>query len=331
MRNFDEIKELYIKLKRFIKILYAKKILIIINIILVFCLGYFTKKEKQYEASTSIFLNTPKGSGLMSLATKFGIGGNNGLSYDKLIGLISSADARIFMLKSIVNIDGVNDYMINHYTKIEKIDEKWKEKKPELLDIDFSTNGKIQDSLITALSRKLKRNIIVNQESQGFITIKTKSENEDFAFNLNQLLCEFLKNQIKSSELQTDITSLHYLKIKKDSLDKVINELQYRLAKVFDETKNSIKMQGQIEKMTLENDLFTLNKLRSDLIVNLELTSYNVNSYSFPLTFFDQPRYPLESSKLSLIILIILSLIIGFILSVFIIITQHYYKKFEGK
>ena len=223
------LQEIYFKLKGLIKLLFNNKFLLSFIIIVFIGIGYLLRKETKFEASTSIYVSSSKSVGIMSLAASFGVGSQGGITNDKISGIAQSQDIKNFTLRQKAIVNGRNDFMINHFIDYIKLKEVWKESKNPLLNINFEQKGKLQDSLYIVLSRKLKSLIEVNQGPTGDIIITTTSKNEDFSYNLNRFIIQYLKTFFKELETTSDKKIIATLKSKRDSIQ---NEILSKISNI---------------------------------------------------------------------------------------------------
>tara|TARA_B100000674_G_scaffold155390_1_gene123991 strand:+ start:6678 stop:7700 length:1023 start_codon:yes stop_codon:yes gene_type:complete len=324
------LQEFYFKSKGLVKLLFKNKFLISIIIIIAIGIGILLKGETQYEASTTIYVNNSKSGSIMSLAASFGVGNQTGITNDKISGVAQSEDIKIHILKQEVEINGVKDYLISHFIRYLDLNETWKDKRPQLNNINFKIPGKTQDSLYIVLSRKLKYLIDAKQGSTGELIITTISENEDLSYNINKIIIAYLKKFFTELETNSDKNIIKTLSAKRDSIQNELIIVESEYALTSDQTVNMVKTKGYIKMKQLERKLFILNSLQSEVIKNLELTEYNYNSYVNPLKCIDEPKYPLKKVQQSNISNILISVILGFAFSFVIVISKHFIKKFES-
>ena len=324
------LQEIYFKLKGLIKLLFNNKFLLSFIIIVFIGIGYLLRKETKFEASTSIYVSSSKSVGIMSLAASFGVGSQGGITNDKISGIAQSQDIKNFTLRQKAIVNGRNDFMINHFIDYIKLKEVWKESKNPLLNINFEQKGKLQDSLYIVLSRKLKSLIEVNQGPTGDIIITTTSKNEDFSYNLNRFIIQYLKTFFKELETTSDKKIIATLKSKRDSIQNEILILESEYALTSDMSINVVKSKGHIKMKRIERQLIILNTLQGEIIKNLELTQYNYNSYSLPLKCIDEPQLPLIQSRQSLFTNALISSILGFVFAFIIIVMKQLFNKFEN-
>ena len=326
------LQELYFKAKGLIHILFKNKFIIALITIISVVIGILSKGEAQYQASTTIYVNNNKrNNSIMSLAASFGVGSQTGITNDKISAVAQSDDINIHVLKQQVNINGNKDYLISHFIKYLKLDQNWKKKNPKLNQINFNVNGKTQDSLYIVLSRRLNHFVDASQGSTGELVITTTSENEDFSYNINKIVIEYLKQFFTDLETNSDRKLIETLRAKRDSIQNELMIVESSYALISDQTINMVKTKGYIRMKQLERQLMILNTLQTEVVKNLELTEYNYNSYITPLKCIDEPKYPLKKIQQSTIITIILSIILGFIISFVIVISKHIVNKFETR
>jgi uncharacterized protein involved in exopolysaccharide biosynthesis len=324
------LQELYFKLKSLFRLIFKNKFVFILIIISFVAIGYQLRAKAKYEASTSIYVSSGKGGGIMSLAASFGVGSQGGITNDEISGIAQSQDIKNHVLRQQAKINGKDDYMINHFIKYLKLDVVWKEKKQHLLNLDFNIKGQTQDSLYIILSRHLDKIINVNQGPTGDVIITITSKNEGFSFHTNKFMITYLKDFFKKLETNSDKNIIKILKSKKDSIQNELYLVESEYALVFDKNVNVVKSRGHIKMKQLERKLLILNSLQGEIVKNLELTEYNYASYTMPLKCIDEPKFPLKRTQQSFIINVIISTILGFIFAFAIVILRHLIKKFES-
>lgn len=325
------LQEFYFKAKGLVKLLFKNKLLIALVIIITVVAGLLLKKTPQYQASTTIYVSNSKSSNIMSLAASFGVGNQTGITNDKISAVAQSEDINIYTLKQKVKINGYNDYLISHFINYLNLDEEWKIKSPQLNEIDFNVDGKTQDSLYIVFSRKLSKFIDASQGSTGELVITTTSKNEDFSYNINKIIISYLKKFFMDLETNSDRKVIETLKSKRDSIQNELMVVESAYALISDQTINMVKTKGYVKIKQLERQLMILNTLQTEVVKNLELTEYNLNSYVTPLKCIDEPKYPLKKIQQSTIVNLIISIILGFTISFVIVISKYFVNKFEGR
>ena len=172
----------------FLKLLSAtkklkKNLLSILTFSILFALVfYFITPVKTYEAKTTFLLKSndvASGSGFYGLVSNFGLKSQSLVSFDKLsvIGLSDSIITALLQ-KKITDDRLIGDNLIEEYG----FKEKWKNKAPSFLDVDFIEPSASRDSVLNILIPYVKDNIVINETTQGLIEIVAVSKDEFTAF-----------------------------------------------------------------------------------------------------------------------------------------------------
>lgn len=316
----------------FLKLLSAtkklkKNLLSILTFSILFALVfYFITPVKTYEAKTTFLLKSndvASGSGFYGLVSNFGLKSQSLVSFDK-ISVIGLSDSIITALlqKKIANDRLIGDNLIEEYG----FKEKWKNKAPSFLDVDFREPSANRDSILNILIPYVKDNIIINETTQGLIEIVAVSKDEFTAFELNRGLMQLIEDYLYDFEISDQLNSKNVINEKLDSIKLKLANTEYIYAQVKEKSNNSVLFEGYTEVTRVERQLRLLNQMYLEFTTQFELLNFEISKKMSPFKIIDTPRLPLNKSGGSWIFYSLLGAFTGIIFGSLFILLKNYFR-----
>jgi len=270
---------------------------------------------------------------LMQIAGQLGINpsSSSSLSSEKLVELLHS---RLIILTALMNeakIKNQNDLMINHFSKIYKINEWFiNEKKYQNLTfekIDLSNFSEKENKVATDIYNTIIRNYLnAGSSKNGIITITYTSESEIFAKQFLDFLVESLSDFYVNKTNQKHKETFEIVNGYTDSLKNELTKSELYLADWKDKNVLKVKSKGVLEELRLLRKVETLNLAYSEALKNLELAKFNLISSTPILQIIDKPILPLKRNKPNIIFIYGIPIAISLVLATIFILVWKFFR-----
>ena len=343
--NLDEtnIVEQYFVLRDELKLL----ILLIKNkIILIFIAGllgaslgfiYAYIDKPVYNAKISFLASQSSSannlsSQLSGLAGMFGVGGSTiGSSVDRMTELISTDKIITRALFKSVKINDSEDFLINHFIKLQELDKSWNKGKDSLMyNMSFESNIDNINELTFSQRKALKviRNMILpsnasinsivskySDKKTGIVYVNASYINETFAIEIvnsiyDQIL--FFYTQESSFNAQNKIDALSK---KVDSIKQELDIVQKLAGSTADKTLGLLLNEDKVDLKNLKIQEQILIIMVGESMKNLETFRVLKDTENPPLTLLDFPYSPIEPLQKNIIYFILF----GFLVTSFLV------------
>ncbi len=283
--------------------------------------------EPKYLAITTFLTEEKSGgaglSGMMALASQFGIGAAGKDETQKLLELLKS---RVIFEKACmdtVEIEGVRDLIINHYLKHTDYGQELREK-PVFANLQFFPGkpmGIDQTRLLNALHGNfLKYRLEIEQKkTTAFLKLIVRTENEELSEQLSKHILQAVNEYHIETSTRKQRNIYEIFKHRADSLKVEIEVSEQLMAASADRNILSHKMEQRIDVVRLKREIVLLNAIYTEVLKNLEMTRFSLLNETPVINIIDEPRYPLPQEKAQLLIWIIGGGIIGLLLSAFVL------------
>lgn len=346
--NSEEIslKELILKIKEWRKYLLSKWYIILITAFLGSASGllFVILKPLVYTASTTFVLESGEsgGGGLgqyAGMAAMIGIdlGGTGGGIFqgDNLLELYKSRKMiEATLLKSTKR--GSGTFLIDMFLDITKAKERWKEKSPKLLDINFNQSiqpdalkQRQRDSIISNAVEKINKDFLQVgklDKKLSIIKVDVKSEDEFFAKEFNEALVKEVNDFYIQTKTKRSLDNIAILQHKTDSVRAVMNGAISSAAIIIDATPNlnpTKQAQRIVPSQRSQFSAETNRAILGQLVQNLEMSKMALMKESPLIQKVDEPIYPLEVNRIGKV----KGAIIGSIISIFITVGILFFRK----
>ncbi|UZJ65435.1 lipopolysaccharide biosynthesis protein [Sphingobacterium sp. KU25419] len=348
--NSEEIslKELILKIQEWSRYLLSKWYLFAIAFILGGILGYYYVQNKKvlYKATTTFVLesgeNTGGGIGQMAgLAALAGVdlgqSGGGIFQGENLFELYKSRK----MIESTLLLPSSSDsslLLIDRYLALTNTRNRWKEKKPELLQINFLKNIpqdllRARDSILQKVVGDInKDNLVVgkNDKKSAIIKVDVISTDEVFSKEFNEALVAQVNDFYVRTKTKKSLGNIEILQHKTDSVRAVMNGNISTAAVVMDATPNlnpTRQAQRIVPTQRSQFSAETNKAILGQMVQNLEMSKMALMKEAPLIQKIDEPIYPLVETKLSKSLYsLIFGFLSAFIVMVVLVIARVYNK-----
>lgn len=339
------LKELFVKLGRWFEYLLSKwKIIILFSFFGgLLGLAYSFTKEPIYKATTTFVLETGGNSGIRQysgLASMIGMdlgGSSDGIFQgDNIFELYKSRTMIEKTLLSVIDSNGGEQLLIDHYLDFKKLRDSWAEK-PDLKSIHFTRKPgqpftRTQDSILGIIVKDINENYlnVARQDNKiSILKVEVEAEDEAFAKRFNDQIVQNVNDFYVQTKTKKSLENVAIFQHKSDSVRNVLNGAIYNSAAVLDATPN-LNPTRQVQRTApLQRSQFSVetNKvILAELLKNLEMSRMALLKETPLIQVIDRPVFPLEKKIFGKKKAIILGgLLFGF-LSVLLLLTHKIYK-----
>ena len=255
-----------------------------------------------------------------------GIGAESGLfKGDNIMELYKSNTMLEATLLS--DFDGESRLLVNRYIDFYELDHKWR-KKVEFEKLDFSLSRENfsiqQDSVLAEIVKEIrKKNLLVDKPDRklNIIKVAISSKDEPFSKAFNEHLVENVNNFYLRTKTKKTKENLAILQNQADSVRKVIDQSIKKLALFQDRVPNPnpLLQQGTVESKSIQVDIQASAAVYEEVVKNLEIAKINHRNNTPLIQIIDRPRFPLEESRLKLLMGIFIGTTLFFVMALFIV------------
>lgn len=304
--------------------------------------GYYaSRKTTTYKAELTFVVEDSDSKGglgsLGGLASQFGfdfgMGGSSTFSEGNIAHLLVSRKIVEDALLEKVWIGDEEQLLINYHIDFNNYREKWLENKPELADIQFTTDRSaftlVHDSIIGKAWKNLTEgNVSVELGDETNITkVSCVSKNEQFA----KLFVEALVKKVSAyyTKFQTAKArhSLDFIQNRADSVLIELKEAELAYARYKDSNFGVMRAEGLVEDLRLKREVEILNVMYVEIVKNLEVSKMTLLNQKPLINILDKPIYPLEVRQFTPVKGVLLFGFLGFIIAVMFVVGSSLLKE----
>lgn len=336
------LKEAIFKVKAWLQYFLSKWLIIVavgmIGGAIGFTYAYF--KKPVYTAELSFALQDEKSSsglsGALGLASQFGIDLGNGaggeFAGDNILALMKSRSMVEKALLTPISINGNRETLAEYYISFNKLRETWKGNKDyfKLINIHFLPNSDRskftlkQDSILGAFHKTIVNSSLVVDKIDkklSIISIRVVSSNEVFAKYFTEFLATAVSDFYVQTKTEKSIKNVAILQRQTDSVRHALNAAISGVAVSVDVNPNAnpsrqtLRVPSQRKQVDVQANTIILG----ELVKNLEFAKMSLLQETPLIQVIDKPILPLEKTKLSKLISMIVCGMVGAIVSILVL------------
>ncbi|MFT6746189.1 MAG: hypothetical protein ACJAZ2_000527 [Glaciecola sp.] len=299
-------------------IILIKKNYILVGVVMLasVAFGVMTRDDKVYTAKTTILLPSSAASGMLSLASQFGMSNEKGITFEKFKGIASSSTNLKKVLLMDAKIDGKPDKMI-HFLMDEL---ELRKANSSLADVDFNQRGMRQDSVLNVVIDLLDKRVQIKETIDELIKVEVTGKNEVLAALMNEELVNQTLLFFDESSVAEDIKTINNLELRRDSTKEELYREEMRLATLKDAAVRTVKSKGYVHMLRSEREFKILNETYVELIKQMQMLSFQIDNNRHNISIVDSPMLPLKGKRRSIAMTSIIFSIVGFIASLLLLI-----------
>lgn len=324
-------------------------------IVLLFCISttvwqiykYLTT-PLTYPATLTFMVNEDQGisalSAVSGLLGSFGLGGGGESNYDRILALARSNRILRESILTKVTIGDKEDYLGNHFIRIQRLnEEKWKKppKSPEIWLKDFQfTHANFEKFDIkeqTAIKRVIDFIIgakgIVGvfganlDKKTGIMSLNASCRSEAMTIVLLNTIFDKLSNFYIEKSTEKNQGTYNIVRLKADSLRRLVGANETRLAGFEDQARGLVLNANRLPAQRFARDKQTQLMAYGEALKNLEMADFALKSNTPYVQVIDEPFTPIRYEKYR-IMNIFLGTLLGSVLGSFAIILAAVYRRF---
>lgn len=338
------LKELILKTRDWCKYLLSKWYILFFATLIGGGVGFYyaTTKQITFTATTTFVLESAEGTGggvgqmagLAALAgVDLGMSGGGIFQGDNLFELYKSRK----MIEATLLLPSKSDstlLLLDRYLALSNAKSSWKDKKPELLQIDFTKKNpkelvRDRDSILQKAVQDInKNNLIVGKVDKKSVIIKVdvKSADEVFSKEFNEALVNEVNKFYIQTKTKKSLDNIAILQDKTDSVRAVMNGNIATAAVVIDDTPNlnpTRQAQRLVPTQRSQFSAETNKAILGQLVQNLEMSKMALMKEAPLIQKVDEPVYPLQTIGKGVFKLTIFGSIICLIISIFFLVSRR--------
>lgn len=307
--------------------------------------GFFYAKYQKPEYTAKLTFALAEGGdkvgGLGSIASQFGIdimGGSSGgaFSGDNLLELMKSRLLIEKTLLTAVDSNGKQKLLINQYIDFHK-PKKPKPRKPtDPVAVAFTADkvdqerfSLAQDSFLGKVCADLaKDHLTVSKVDKklAIVSVTFKGKDEWFAKHFTQVLTQNVTEfyvETKTRQMRKNVTMMEH---KVDSVKQALGRAMYGVASEVDGNQFLVRGVAKVPQAKKQLEIQVLSTMYGELLKNLELSRALMAKEQPLIQLIDQPRFPLEKTKMSKPLFGIISAFIFTFISAFVLLFKKWYS-----
>ncbi len=286
----------------------------------------FVANEESQRGSNSMLASTLASFGLS------GEPGNETSRYSRIIALSQSRRIQFTSMLDTVPLNGENDLLINHISRIYNLQKEWEVDEP----VHFINQS--PDSMDLVRRQYLKR--IYSMITQGknplytisfdkttqMINMQVKTIDQDLSIALVYSLYENLNSFYVLQSTAKGQETVNTLTLRKDSLENVMQKQQASLAYATDRSRGMTYQSQQTNRLDLTVDLNITQTMYMEIVKNLEISRFSLENIRPVFTIIDYPLQPLPTNRKSPVRYIAIFVIVGCVMVFMMLILGKMYK-----
>lgn len=347
------LKQLILKVKGWFTYLLLKWYILVMAIVMGAVASFFYAKSRKpiYKASTTFVLEAGgnnNGGGMSQMA---GLAALAGIDLGNTGGGIFQGDNLFELYKSRKMIEAVllersssdsTKLLVDRYLEMEKMRDKWKEKKKELLQIDFAKKvpdhlQRQRDSILQTIVKDINKNNLTvgkNDKKSAIIKVDVKSTDELFSKEFNESLVAQVNDFYIKTKTKKSLDNIEILQRKTDSVRAVMNGSISSAAVAIDATPNlnpTRQAQRLVPTQRSQFSAETNKAILGQLIQNLEMAKMNLMKEAPLIQKVDEPVLPLEVDKIGKIRATLIGGILTGLLAAVFLLFRRIFKNIMAK
>ena len=321
-----ELRDIIIALKEIKQELVSRsfKIGLFVFVFTLIAVLFNISQESRYKAELSFVVedkqkSTPLSS-VSGLASQFGFdffsSSNSTFSQANIMELLKS---RGVISKTLLR-PNTNDLFINNYISMYNLNSDWKNNKG-LDGISFKNKIEVKhDSIITMVWKKIIEDDIsveIRNDETDIIYLSFKSLDERFAKLFSENLIDEMSSMYIEYQTKQSTNTIDFLQNRADSVFNELEKAEEEFARIKDINQRIIKASGRLKELQLMRNVEVLNTMYLELVKNIEVSKLTLLNQTPIIQVIDRPTLPLEDTKLSPVLVFVISFVLSFLISVF--------------
>ena len=330
-----QLKEIFLKIGELKKEVYSYSFQIICLIILIVSIsaGASYIKDAKYKSELTFVVEDKQQSSPLSsmtgLASQFGLemfsNSNSTFSQKNIMELLKSRGVISKALMQTAYINNKHDLFIHHYLTIYNLKEDWNNDN-KLKNLNFNDKPTVTHDSITALiwDNIIENDLFVNikNDETDIIYLSFYCKNELFAKLFSESLIYEMSRMYISYQTKQSSNTIEFLQNRADSVFLELQDSEQEFARIKDINQRIIKASGRLKELQLMRNVEVLNTMYLELVKNLEISKMTLLNQTPIIQVIDKPILPLENTKMSIALVMMISFILAMIVSILYIVLR---------
>ena len=330
-----ELKEIFSTMSELKKELHSNlfKIFLLVISFTVLSLVFSLAQDSRHKAELRFVVeDTQKSAPLSSmsgLASQFGFdmfsSSNSTFSQANIMDLLKSIGVISKTLLQKSNYTDKSDFFIDSYLKINSINNAWNELQ-SLKDLNFHDKLTItHDSIITLVWQKIIEEDIsveIKNDETDIIYLSFTCSDEKFAKFFSESLISEMSRMYISYQTKQSTNTISFLQNRADSVFVELEKAEQEFARVKDINQRIIKASGRLKELQLMRNVEVLNTMYLELVKNIEVSKLTLLNQTPIIQLIDKPILPLEDTKMSIFLVLLITIFISTTFSVIYIVLK---------
>jgi hypothetical protein len=330
-----QLKEIFLKIGELKKEVYSYSFQIICLIILIVSIsaGASYVKDAKYKSELTFVVEDKQQSSPLSsmtgLASQFGLemfsNSNSTFSQKNIMELLKSRGVISKALMQTAYINNKHDLFIHHYLTIYNLKEDWNNDN-QLKNLNFNDKPTVTHDSITALiwDNIIENDLFVNikNDETDIIYLSFYCKNELFAKLFSESLIYEMSRMYISYQTKQSSNTIEFLQNRADSVFLELQDSEQEFARIKDINQRIIKASGRLKELQLMRNVEVLNTMYLELVKNLEISKMTLLNQTPIIQVIDKPILPLENTKMSIALVMMISFILAMIVSILYIVLR---------
>jgi uncharacterized protein involved in exopolysaccharide biosynthesis len=330
-----QLKEIFLKIGELMKEVYSYSFHIICFVILIVSIsaGSSYIKDAQYKSELTFVVEDKQQSSPLSsmtgLASQFGLdmfsNSNSTFSQKNIMELLKSRGVISKALMQTAYINNKQDLFIHHYLTIYNLTEEWNNDN-KLKNLNFNDRLTVTHDSITALiwDNIVENDLFVNikNDETDIIYLSFYCKNELFAKLFSESLIYEMSRMYISYQTKQSSNTIEFLQNRADSVFLELQVSEQEFARIKDINQRIIKASGRLKELQLMRNVEVLNTMYLELVKNLEISKMTLLNQTPIIQVIDKPILPLENTKISIALVMMISFVLALLLSILYIVLR---------
>ena len=293
-------------------------------------------KAPTYEAQLTLMLSDDGGqsiTGISSILGQFGLPVSSGkYNIDKLLEIARSRHILEQVLLESCIVNNQNNSIGHHLIQAYQLEDRWTDD----LGMDYSTSfsPSMDDKTYQYIVKKLHQLVNGNEPNSGLLkleygrdhyimTFSFESVSEDLSIAYVQKHFEKLKEFYIDRAIEKQQQSYNIIKTKRDSIYNNLVSVEQQLARLKDSSQNSFRSTSGVEQSRLSTQALILKNAYAKAEENLTIAELTLQNNTPLIQLIDPPIGPILPNQFGLFKIAIVSMILGFLMTIVVIITLY--------
>ena len=287
---------------------------------------YIMLVTPMYRSSITLYPASDKGSNspMSAMVRQLGVGGYSGESNYNIPDVVKSRTLSEKIVSHEWEIDGFDKKV----TLVEYFDKLWKIEKPDHVKTKADEDKRNKNKLhsYSAMMASTRINVNTNIET-GLITVSVDMEDPNIAKDIANFISLFVTNWVNDTQKESVRDNLLFINERSSVLDTELQEAEIQLKK-FRETNRNIRNSPdlQLELQRLQRQLTIKQEVYLTMVKQREINQIDENKTSNVVKILDKAITGKNKYRSKRKLIIFVSTVFGFFLSITLIISNAIYK-----